>query len=161
MTICLTNLINLSSDIGQEEISEELEVQFTKTSEPILLQLQQWTGLERELAILYLTNISKLGSVSIDIIVGEGDKNAYFVQLLLGLLEVGPYDKLYHIANILANVSSFKEGREHFVGNKGFLVARIEKLIFTDIRDMRIAVLKILRNCLFEFEDEEFATGIL
>lgn len=149
MTICLTNLINLSSDIGQEDLTEAIELQFTKTAEPILLQLKSWKGLEKELSILYLTNISKLGSVSNNVIVGEGDKNGYFVELLLGILEAGPFDKLYHIANILANVTSFKEGREHFVSNKGFLVGRIEKLLFTDIREMRIAILKSLRNCLF------------
>lgn len=108
MTICLTNLINLSSDIGQEDLNEAIELQFTKTAEPILLQLKSWKGLEKELSILYLTNISKLGSVSNNVIVGEGDKNGYFVELLLGILEAGPFDKLYHIANILANVTSFK-----------------------------------------------------
>lgn len=109
MTICLTNLINFSSYLADEEnMPEEITQQFVKTAEPILLQLKSWTGLERDLALLYLTNISKLKDVSYDVIVGEGDKQAYFIELLLGLLENGPQNKLYHVVNILANVSSFK-----------------------------------------------------
>lgn len=99
--------------------------------------------------------------MSVKVIVGEGEKNGYFVELLLGLLEAGPYDKMYHIANILANVTSFKEGREFFVADKGYLVVRLEKLLFCDIREMRIAIMKSIRNCLFEFENEPFADGLL
>ncbi len=118
-SICLTNLINLSSDVNEDYITEPIQEQFRKTAEPLLLQFQEWELLEKELCMLYMTNVSKIEAVSLGVIVGEGDKEGYFVLKLLWTLANDNRSKLYHIANILANVSSFKPGRDFLIKRGG------------------------------------------
>lgn len=155
--LCLTNLINFSSLIVEgDEFSEEITQQFVKTAQPILLQLKEWKGLEKELALLYLTNLSKLEKVSVGVIVGEGESKGYFMGLLASEL-----DKSVHVCNILANISSFKEGREFLTSDDAAFTCRLQKMLFSSSRDARVATIRVLRNCLFEFENEKFVDGLL
>lgn len=148
-TLCLTNLINFSSLIVEgDDLSPTITEQLVKTAKPILLHLREWKDLELELALLYLTNLTKLEQVSVGVIVGEGDSKGYFVETLASQLYFS-----IHVANILANVSSFKEGRELLTSDGGVFTCRLQKLLFTPNRDARIGALKVLRNLLFEFEN--------
>jgi len=110
--------------------------------------MKSWSSLVYELALLYLTNLTKLEQVSVGVIVGEGDTKGYFVDTLVSQI----YSST-HISNILANVTSFKEGRELLTSDAGAFTCYLQRLLFSPNRDARISALKVLRNLLFEFEN--------
>jgi len=147
--LCLTSLINFSSLIvGDDEFSTEIIEQFVRTAKPILLELKSWSGVIYDLALLYLTNLTKLEQVSVGVIVGEGDTKGYFVEALAGQIYLST-----HVSHIFANVSSFKEGRELLTSDAGAFACRLQLQLLSSKRDARICTLKVLRNLLFEFEN--------
>jgi hypothetical protein len=122
--------------------------------EPLGVKLKEWAGLELELALLLLLNISKEEEVLARVI-GEGEKRGYVVEILYAHLENTAAVR-WIICGIFVNLASLERGRKFMVEDKvyrrfvPFLVSFEEKL--------REATLKVLRNCAFEWEDDAFAT---
>jgi hypothetical protein len=65
------------------------------------------------------------------------------------------------LCNILSNISSFKDTREFLTSDGGVFTCRLQRLLYSPVRDVRVSTLKVLRNLLFEFENEKFVDGIL
>jgi hypothetical protein len=69
---------------------------------------------------------------------------------------------IFHFfANILANVSSFKDTREFIMLPKVKLLESITTSILSIESNRRQGTLKALRNCLFEYENEQTLEYIL
>lgn len=77
-TISLSALIHFA---GEAEFLSE----YFPLVEPLGLRLKEWKGLELELSLLLLLNISKEEEVLARVI-GEGDKRGYIVEVLYALL---------------------------------------------------------------------------
>jgi hypothetical protein len=78
-TISLSTLINFATE-------EEFLPEFFQLVEPLVFKMKEWQGLELQLSLLLLLNISKEEEIIMRII-GEGDKRGYLIEVLYAFLE--------------------------------------------------------------------------
>lgn len=144
--ICLSTLIHFASD-------PDWLPEYFKLIEPLVLKMKEWKGLELELSLLLLLNISKDEEV-IARLIGEEDKRGYLMEVLYALLE--NEEKLrWIVVGIFVNLSAIERGRRFLVEDS--ICIRFIQYLSSFNEKLREASLKIMRNCAFEWECEPFA----
>jgi hypothetical protein len=111
------------------------------------------------MALLLLLNISKFEGV-VRKLIGEGEKGGLLIEALYGFMENKAKSKRqWVIVNIFVNITSFEFGRKFAAMEK--IHIRFLKFINEESEALRLAVLRILRNVAFEWEDPEIIAEIL
>ena len=95
--ICLSTLIHFASE------SDFLPDCFPLL-EPLTLKMKEWKGLELELSLLLVLNISKEEEV-IARLLGQEDKRGYLMEVLYALLEQNPQIR-WIVTGIFVNLCS-------------------------------------------------------
>lgn len=149
-TISLSALIHFATE--QEFIAE-----YFPLVEPLCLKLKEWKGLELELSLLLLLNISQEEEI-IARIIGDGDKRGYLIEILYTHLEK-EVKLRWIVGGILVNLASIERGRKFMTEDKVY--KRFVPFVVSFDSKLRESALKILRNCAFEWEDEPFVSEFL
>ena len=82
--------------------------------------------------------------------IGEGEKKGFLLEVLYGFIQLKE-SRRWVVTNIFVNVSSIEVGRKFITEEK--IYNRFINYINTENENTRIGVLKLLRNCAFEWEN--------
>ena len=115
-----------------------------------------------ELSLLVLSNVTQNEKgAAIFMSFNDEDKKGICFWLLFELYVAKKISKIFKFfGNCMSNVSSSKEIREYLVNPHFKMIERLMENLFSEAKEIRINVLKTLRNLTFEYEDKEFFSQI-